>query len=598
MLALPPPNIKPAGLKEAAKPVTAASTLAAINASRQQFLEQSKGRINRLFRKMKWFLIRQNRKFNADDFSAFFSWIMMGNFIWIFIGTTTFVGLIIYLGNFFVGGELNKKLVQKLVTFDNNLEIDVSNPKFKATWEDGAIKFRNIKLRSKDGESSKYLFDVDTVNMTLSLNKWLDGHGLIRGIDISGLTGKLTISGHGETLDDSFDDGYVLSSFKISDSSITIDGPMFKKPFELDLFTCEMPRLRRPWLVYDFLNADALSGSFNGSLFALHKRQNRFAHFAGMDKDDETQTQSPWKKISRVRVDQVDLADIFTEDSKLNWLKSGKSELIVDMMLPQEDEEHLHLAESSMTLWETTKEELKKMWKSPEERQRVKALLLRTATHPTSIENESETSSKYVVLDFKMSLYDVKAVVPKVLPASSLTQAPYISKKDMQSLVAFINDKKFGLSSGASEMKSEEKIEEDESTTNTEVGNSATEAQTATTKDSDLSPFDEESTIPPLKFRIVQNLQNFRYIDFPALITLTNQDESRCTDAQSKMSFLHTNQLMDSMVSEAMSLLLLYKEEAKLNLMRRYGQRTGLQIFFNNSALGNLLLVGIGSLAI
>ena len=598
------------------------------------------GKWQTLKNKVRWMLFRQSRSFNADDISAFVSWIMMGNLFWIFIGTTTFVGLLIYLGNMFVGGDINKRIVQQLVTFDNNMEIDVSNPRFKATWENGTLRFRNIKVKSKQSNEIDYTFDIDTVNLTLSLNKWLDGHGLIKGIDISGLEGTVTFPQSDQLSDSSFADTYVFDSFKMSDSRIKMEGKNFKEPFELDLFTCEMGRLRRTWLMYDFLNADALSGSLNGSLFTLHKRQNRYAHFAGMDDDDDAEANgtSPWKKISRIRVDQVDLSKIFTENSKVNWLTSGKAELIVDIMLPTDDGS-LEIAVSDRGLVQGVREEMRKLYSSGEEREKAKqnigsfvksrfeALKSAFGKHKAEdkeakestaekgkaedvvFEDESAVKSlnatvdslasksaekKYVVMDFKINLYDLKAATPETIPASSLTGAPYISEKDMNSLVTFINDKKYGLSSGSSSFndgnssKTDNPDLDDQTTGNGDNG--------ADAKDADISPFDEENPIPPLKFRIVQNVNNFQFIDFPTLIALANQ--KRTTNGNSQIAFEHTHQLMDSLVSEALSLLLLYKEEMRMYLMRKYSQRSGMQIVFNNSALGNLLLVGLGSFAI
>ncbi|QPG75599.1 hypothetical protein FOA43_002956 [Brettanomyces nanus] len=488
----------------------------------------------------------------------------MGNFIWIFIGTTTFVGLIIFLGNLVMGGEINKKFVRKLITLDNNLNIDVSDPGFKATWKDGMIKFHNVKVRSNKDNNVEYVFDVNTINLTLSLNKWLDGHGLIKDMNISGLTGEIQFPDDQHFIDMSFDDSYILNGFKLNDSHIMMKGKMFKKPFELNIFTCEMEKLRRPWFLYDFLNADALSGSFNGSLFTLHKRQNRYAHFVGMDSDEHEN--NPWKKITRVRINQMDLKDVFTDESKLNWITSGKAELTVDVMLPNEEMSEVKKG----SLWERVVAGSKRVVEGSESV---------VAGSQSVVEKAGRTTPKYVVMDFKVSLYDLRASSPKKIPRSSLTNAPYISEDDLQSLITFINDKKFGLASGSSN---------DEADTDRIEG------------DTDVSPFVGDNTIPPLKFRVVQNLQTFNYIDFPSMISLCSKPVENRSELGEKqlVSFVHTNQFIDSLMSEALSLLLLYKEETRLNLIRKYSQRSGVQIFFNNSAVGNLLLVGLGSFVI
>jgi distribution and morphology protein 31 len=48
----------------------------------------------RLRIRIKWFTIRGWRRFNTDDLSAFASWFVVGNTLWILIGTTTFVSAV------------------------------------------------------------------------------------------------------------------------------------------------------------------------------------------------------------------------------------------------------------------------------------------------------------------------------------------------------------------------------------------------------------------------------------------------------------------------------------------------------------------------
>ncbi|KAJ9096471.1 hypothetical protein QFC21_005293 [Naganishia friedmannii] len=48
----------------------------------------------RLRIRFKWFSIRGWRRFNADDLSAFLSWFVVGNTLWVVLGTTTFVSAV------------------------------------------------------------------------------------------------------------------------------------------------------------------------------------------------------------------------------------------------------------------------------------------------------------------------------------------------------------------------------------------------------------------------------------------------------------------------------------------------------------------------
>ena len=55
--------------------------------TRDDFLNVATGFWQRLRIRFKWFTVRGFRKFNADDISAFITWILMSQTLWILIGT-------------------------------------------------------------------------------------------------------------------------------------------------------------------------------------------------------------------------------------------------------------------------------------------------------------------------------------------------------------------------------------------------------------------------------------------------------------------------------------------------------------------------------
>ena len=55
--------------------------------TRDDFLNVSTGFWERLSIRFKWFTIKSFRKFNADDISAFITWFLMSQTLWIFVGT-------------------------------------------------------------------------------------------------------------------------------------------------------------------------------------------------------------------------------------------------------------------------------------------------------------------------------------------------------------------------------------------------------------------------------------------------------------------------------------------------------------------------------
>src|ERR1700722_1381071 len=55
--------------------------------SRDDFLKVSSGFWQRALIRFRWLSIRSFRKFNADDISAFVTWFLMSQTLWIFVGT-------------------------------------------------------------------------------------------------------------------------------------------------------------------------------------------------------------------------------------------------------------------------------------------------------------------------------------------------------------------------------------------------------------------------------------------------------------------------------------------------------------------------------
>jgi distribution and morphology protein 31 len=55
--------------------------------TRDDFLKVASGFWQRARIRFKWFTIKSFRKFNADDISAFVTWFLTAQFLWIFIGT-------------------------------------------------------------------------------------------------------------------------------------------------------------------------------------------------------------------------------------------------------------------------------------------------------------------------------------------------------------------------------------------------------------------------------------------------------------------------------------------------------------------------------
>jgi distribution and morphology protein 31 len=67
--------------------------------TKDELLAAATGFWSRMKVRFKWFSIRSVRPYNMDDISAFISWVLVGQVIWIIVGTTTFFSIAIFLVN-------------------------------------------------------------------------------------------------------------------------------------------------------------------------------------------------------------------------------------------------------------------------------------------------------------------------------------------------------------------------------------------------------------------------------------------------------------------------------------------------------------------
>lgn len=77
--------------------------------TKDEMLAAATGMWQRLRIRTKWSLIRQMRPYNWEDISAFLSWLVVGHVVWIVVGTTTFVGVLVALVNSVVAQGKNSR---------------------------------------------------------------------------------------------------------------------------------------------------------------------------------------------------------------------------------------------------------------------------------------------------------------------------------------------------------------------------------------------------------------------------------------------------------------------------------------------------------
>ncbi|CAD0111720.1 unnamed protein product [Aureobasidium uvarum] len=428
----------------------------------------------RLGIRFKWFSIRSARPFNTDDISAFVSWIVFGHILWIVLGTTTFVSLAIFFMNTVFAQETLAGWVGNYLTQSSGVKV-VFESAIVPRWNDGVISFKNVFVSRRPGQGSsnvtkgssasaaaaaaaaasagkperkeqqdedtnytQYEVSIDTVNVTLSFTKWFNGKGLLRDVEIKGVRGvvdRTSILPGDPTIDpksyrhEHTTGDFEIDSFKVSDVLLTVYQPNDFRPFSVSIFSCDLPRFRKQWLFYDLMSANMISGSFDDSLFTIHPRQTH-SH-TGLSINEEDGDHSAWKKHSRLRIDGLNIDHLNRGvEGPFSWIHEGNVDIVADIMFPADQDGSIAKVMSDFY-------------------DRMEATVAHNYLHTThqhdtsdhhdeqEVSDENEEDKRFIVMDLRVHLNDVRAAVPIFTRDLS-----YVNNALIRPIVAYINSKR------------------------------------------------------------------------------------------------------------------------------------------------------------
>ncbi|GAC96992.1 potential mitochondrial biogenesis factor [Pseudozyma hubeiensis SY62] len=207
---------------------------------------------------------------------------------------------------------------------------------------------RGEDLAEDDTVNTNYtMFDlqVDSIDVTLSLQRWFDGKGLIEDAVVRGVRGIVDRRNvfwdpakpydpkaarrqpsHGD---------FEMESVVVEDFLVTVYQPNDFRPFNFSIFSAHIPKLRKQWMFYDLLSAESITGQVDGCLFSLHKPQN----ISRTVEQDREISNSKWKTMSRMRVDGVNFDHIQNQSDltgPISWILSGKFDVVADIKFPRD----------------------------------------------------------------------------------------------------------------------------------------------------------------------------------------------------------------------------------------------------------------------
>ncbi|SCU82803.1 LAMI_0C00958g1_1 [Lachancea mirantina] len=407
---------------------------------------------------LKWALKRSTRPFNTDDISAFVSWVLVSNVLLILLGTTTFASLVIYCMNTvfaqeYVATQVGNFLTQNSalsVVFESAIVPDWSSrkisfnkvfvskrpknsPSFTKGSQEDAVERAKLAVSERilvsredfdDGNYTQFDLTMDQVEISLNFRKWFNGKGILDEVTINGIRGVVDRT-HVVWKENDNPCNYLnvhqpgdfeIAKFKMNDVLFTLYQPQGFRPFQVSIFNCELPQLRKHWLFFDFLNAYSISGAYDNALFSIHKKYK-------VDQDDQ---KSPWKKVTRMRVDNLNVDHLNAGiEGPFGWITEGQVDMIGDVLLPDKEPNPYQLTEIFSAIGTRLVKEAR----------RHSAILL---PEPFQLpQQKSIDPQQYFMMDFFLRLHNVKAEVP--LFSDDLS---YINSALIRPIVGYINSKR------------------------------------------------------------------------------------------------------------------------------------------------------------
>ncbi|KAJ2905092.1 Mitochondrial distribution and morphology protein 31 [Zalerion maritima] len=461
--------------------------------TKEELLAAANGFWSRMKVRFKWVSIRSMRPWNADEWGAFLSWFMLGHLVWILVGTTTFVSILILGINTVFAQETLAQWVGDYLTQSAGVTV-IFESAIVPKWKDGVITFHNVFVSRRPGQTKSSVskgsstnaaavaaaernfepesaqededdgnytqFDVtlSAVNVTLSFYKWWNGKGLLRDVEIKGVRGvvdRTQVKWSAEYVDPlSYRQTYTpgdfeLEYFKLEDLLVTMHQPNGFRPYSVSIFSCELPQLRKHYIFYDFLSANHMSGAMDGSLFTIHPRQiHGIAPGNTSQMGESLGEEGAWKKFSRMRVDGLRIDHLNRGvEGPFGWIYDGNVDIVADVMFPADPDEGLSKVVSEFY------DKLEEAVTSNRYLHQIPQILNKrkegnsNATSDNgdgkakySVSRQSSVPSddrSYFIMDMRLHMNDVKAAVP--LFTSNMS---YVNQALVRPIVAYINAKR------------------------------------------------------------------------------------------------------------------------------------------------------------
>ncbi|KAI8811041.1 mitochondrial distribution and morphology proteins-domain-containing protein [Cladochytrium replicatum] len=451
--------------------------------TRQELLDSVTGFWPRLRLRTKLFLLGQVRPWKSDDILAMFSWIFVGHTVFVLAGTTTFFSLVLWLANSLQFQEFTAKKISEHLSAQTGWTITFESA-IVPHWREGTIQLKNVSLlctgdshkellrivgklkRSASGGNNDnddaWIDEIDTnwtnwdvsiqsVDVTLSLWRFLEGRGLVKECTMKGVRGVVDrrhiqwdpnwkpSRREAQTGD------FELDRFVIQDMLLTIYQPNMFRPYTVSIFNAELPQFRQQWLLFDIVSAESIVGMFDNCLFSVHKPHSDF--IGSIPNADRPKR---WEKMRHLKINGVPIDHFNTGvEGPFGWITRGTMDIDMHLFIP-----HTPGADILELLREEF-EEIKgyaggKLLGDPvgvatsmstavvvsDPKSSIEGEATAKPVDPTALfeDKHKEPKRPSILMLWDVKLNDLKASVPLVTPHIS-----YLSNAMIRPIVAFMN---------------------------------------------------------------------------------------------------------------------------------------------------------------
>ncbi|KAI8615529.1 mitochondrial distribution and morphology protein family 31/32 [Chytriomyces sp. MP71] len=418
------------------------------------------------------------RTWKLDDLAALASWALAGTGLVLLASTTTVASLVLMGANSlyvkeYMTAQLSEYL-SKATGFDVSFESAIL-----PNWKEGTIQLRNVDIHMDadrwtrriqqqratistspshtvhaDNIHSPPLADalacdqeidlnwtfwdlnVKTVDVTLNLWRYFSGLGIIQSLKLTGVRGTADrahvtwTEDWAPTLREATPHDFTMENVVVEDLLVTVRNPYGFRPFQVSVYSGNVPLLRQQWLLYDIMCADSIVGAFDNCLFSVHKWKTEVTSGEG-----GLAAEMSHLKINGLPIDHFNAG----VTGPMSWITSGTIDIDMHFLFPQHPSDELfsQIRQEFASVHFIAMDTLEKL-----KEHHVARIRDRTGTEPDrrprgALTHPRDVTSSRSGMHFAICLNDLRASVPGL--GSGAQHVGYMAGALIRPVVAYMN---------------------------------------------------------------------------------------------------------------------------------------------------------------